>query len=262
MVAGEGGAVDVAARAFDGADIAVLVHDVTLADGDGIGALHFHAFEDVEVDFLVVGFRRYGTGLFRVPHDNIRIRADRNAALARVDVEDFRGVGGGDGHEFIHGQFAAVHAVVPEDAHAVFDAAGAVGDFAEVVAPRGLLRRAEAAMVRRGRVQRAGLQTFPQRLLVFFAAKRRRHDMGGGVFEIRAFVDAVVNQQMPCEHFAKHALAVGAGALNGVERLDGGVVHDIERHVQNIGNSNRAFGRFAFHAGRARHRVAFGAGYP
>lgn len=93
MVAGEGGAVDVAANAFYRADVAVLVHDFTLGNRDGIGALNDHAFEDIKINFLVVGFGGNGTRFLRVPHNDIRIRADRDRALARVDVEDFRGVG-------------------------------------------------------------------------------------------------------------------------------------------------------------------------
>ena len=52
-------------------------------------------------------------------------------------------------YEFVFGQAAGIHAVMPHDAHAVLDAAGAVGNLAEVVFARGLLVGAEPGPVAR-----------------------------------------------------------------------------------------------------------------
>lgn len=102
VVAGEGGAVDVAAGAAHGADVAVFIDDLAARDGDGVGALDLHAFEDVEIHFLVVGLGGDFAGLLRVPHNDIRVCADGDIALARIDVENLGRVRAGDGDEFVH----------------------------------------------------------------------------------------------------------------------------------------------------------------
>ncbi|EGY01694.1 hypothetical protein AZA_75583 [Nitrospirillum viridazoti Y2] len=61
----------------------------------------------------MVGLGGDGLGGRRVPHHQIGVGADGDRALARIDVEDLRGVGRGDLDEFVHGQPAAVHPMVP-----------------------------------------------------------------------------------------------------------------------------------------------------
>ena len=124
-------------------------------------AAHGLAFEDVEVDLLVMGLGRDGPCALRVPQDQVGIGADLQRALARVEVEDLRGVGAGQRDEVIDRQLAAAHPFVPEHRHAVLDAGGAVGDLAEIIAPGGFLFGAEAAVVGGGGVQVARLQTAP-----------------------------------------------------------------------------------------------------
>ena len=65
-------------------------------------------------------------------------------------------------------------------------------------------------MVGRGRLQHAGLQAAPQRLLVLLRPERRAHHVGGGVVPVGVAVDGVVDQQVPGEHLAEDALALAA----------------------------------------------------
>jgi hypothetical protein len=148
----------------------------------------------------------------RVPDHQIGIGALGHAALARVEVEQLGGVGRGHGDELAGREAPAVHAGIPDHGHALFHAAGAVGDLAEVVLAHGFLRGAEGAVVGGRGVQLAGLQAAPQRLLVALGAEGRAHHMGRGLGEIRVAVDAVVDHQVAGQHLAVHALAAGAGA--------------------------------------------------
>src|SRR6218665_789416 len=63
---------------------------------------------------------------------------DRRGAVGRGG-----GVGGGVGKDFAGGQAPAVHAGVPDDGHALFHAAGAIGDVGEVLLAHGFLRGAK-----------------------------------------------------------------------------------------------------------------------
>jgi hypothetical protein len=203
---------------------------------------------------------REGLGAGRVPDDQIGIGALGHAALARVEVEELGGVGRGHRDELAGREAAAVDAGIPEHRHALLHAAGAVGDLAEVQPAGRLLRGAEGAVVGGGGLQRAGLQVAPQRLLVALGAKRRAHHMGGGKFETRVAVDAVVDHQVAGQHLAVHALAAGAGAGDGLGRLGAGDVHHVDRHVEHIGDGDGALGGLGLHRRRAGERVALGAG--
>ena len=144
---------------------------------------------------------------------------DRDAALARVEVEDSGGVGRGDRHPLAGRQAAAIDAGVPEDGHAFLDAAGAVRNLGEVIGTHRLLRSTEGAVVGRRRVQLAGLQAAPQGFLMVLFAERRAHHVRGGGREVGMTIDAIVDHQMPGEHFAIHALAARPGAGDGFGRL-------------------------------------------
>src|SRR5688572_21955033 len=82
---GERWAVDVAARALRDVELAISPHHLALADGVAGNALHRHAFEDVEVDVLVMRLGRDRARAFGVPHHEIGIGADADRALARID---------------------------------------------------------------------------------------------------------------------------------------------------------------------------------
>ena len=73
-------------------------------------------------------------------------------------------------------------------------------------------------------------------------------------------VDGVVDHEMAGQHLAIDALAVEPGAGDGLQRLDAGIVHDIDRRVDDAGDLDGAVGRLAFDLRRARERMAFRAG--
>ncbi len=205
----------------------------------------------------MVGLRRDRLGCLGIPHDDVGIGTDRDRALAREDVENLRGIRRRYRDELVHRQPAGVNAVRPQYLHAVLDAGGAVRNAAEVVATGRFLVGTKTAVIGRRRLQVAGLQAAPQQLLVLLRTERRAHDVRRGELEIRVAVDRIVDQQVPGEHFAVHPLTLIAGARDRLQRLPAGGVHEIDRHAQDLGDANRAVGRFAFHFRRTRQRVAF-----
>ena len=74
---------------------------LALANGVASNAAHRFALEDVEVDVLMVSFRGDRARTVRVPHHDVSIGAHLDRPLARVEVEDFGGVGGGDRDKFL-----------------------------------------------------------------------------------------------------------------------------------------------------------------
>ena len=220
-------------------------------------ALDRHAFKDVVVDLLELGASSDGLARLRIPDHDVGIGAGGDTALARVDIENLGGIGRGHGHELIHGQAARAHAMMPKHFHAVFNTAGAVWNQAEIVFAHGFLLGAETAVIGGRGLQVARLQTPPQRVLVFFRPERRTHHVSRGGVEILVAIHGIIDQQVPGQHFTKHPLAFVAGAGDGLQRLYTGVVHDVERHIQHLGDANRPVGGFTLHLRRARQRVRF-----
>ena len=224
-------------------------------------ARHRHALEDVVVDLLVMGLGRDGAAGLGIPHHDVGVGADADRALARVDVEDLRGVGRGDPHELVGRQPAGSHAIVPEDRHAIFHAAGAVGDLGEVGAAHRLLRRAKAAVVGCRGLQIARLQAAPQDFLVLLGPERRAHHVRRRHVPVGIAIDRIIDHEVAGQHLAEHALALVARARDGLERFAAGIVHDVERHAEHLGDPDGAIGSLALDLGRPRQRMALGAGY-
>src|SRR3546814_11575680 len=104
----------------------------------------------------------------------------------------------------------------------------------------------------------AVLHRAPQRSLVLPGPERRAHNIGRRGREIRVAIDAVVDQQMAGQRLAEDALALVAGTDDCFHRLDAGVVHDIERHVEHLGDADGAVGGLAPDGRRAREGMAPG----
>ena len=204
-----------------------------------------------------MGLGRDSACALRVPQDQVGIGANLQRALARVEIEDLRGVGAGQRDEVSHRQLAAVDAFIPEHRHTVLDACRAIGDLAEVIAPCGFLLGAKAAVVGGGGVQVARLQATPQRLLMPTRAKRRAHYVAGGGLPVGVAIHAVVQQQMAGQHLAVHRLTLGAGIGDFVQGFLGRDVHQIQRRAQRLGDADGTAGGFAFDLGRPRQRVRF-----
>src|SRR5262249_26120299 len=149
---------DIAPGTLLDVQLSVGPDQLTLADGVAGAAADLHALEDVEVDLLVMGPGGDGAGRLGVPDHDVGIGADADRALARIDVEDLGGVGGGPAHDLFPRQPPGAAPMAPPHGHAVLAPAGAVGDPAEVVAAHRLLIGAEAAMVGRRRLEMSGLE--------------------------------------------------------------------------------------------------------
>lgn len=159
----EGRAINVAPSTAHGAEFALGINQLARRNRVARDARYFQPFEDIEVDLLMVGFGADRFGARGVPHDDIGVSPDSNRALARVEIEDLRRIRAGNLHELIWRQLAAVYALFPQHHHPIFNATGAIGDFAEIIAACGFLRRAETAMVGRRRLKIARLQAAPKR---------------------------------------------------------------------------------------------------
>ncbi len=115
-------------------------------------------------------------------------------------------------------------------------------------------------MVGRHHLQRAGAQAVPEIVLVLLVAERRAHHAPRGVRPVGVEILALVEHQMLDQRLAIDALALLARAADRLMRLDAGDMHDIERHARLIGEHDGAVGRLALDIGRARQRMALGAG--
>ena len=136
-----------------------------------------------------------------------------------------------------------------------------LGILAEVVAAHGLLIGAEAAMVGRGGLQIArpagratalpGAPSSRKGGLITWAA---------AVVPVGMAIDGIVDQQMARQHLAIDPLALEPGAGDGLQRLLAGIVDDVERGVDHLGQADDAVGGLALDLRRARERMALGAG--
>mmetsp|Transcript_10612 Transcript_10612/g.26009 ORF Transcript_10612/g.26009 Transcript_10612/m.26009 type:complete len:202 (+) Transcript_10612:25-630(+) len=86
-------ALHVAALAADGLELPALVHHGALAKRVHSQARDLHALVHVEVDLLVVRLGADRARALGVPQHEVGVRARRDGALAREDVEDLGGVG-------------------------------------------------------------------------------------------------------------------------------------------------------------------------
>ena len=132
----KGRALEVAALALHGPQVALHEHQFALADGVAGDAAHGAAFENVEVALAVLGFGRQGFRAFGVSDDQIGSGAGRHAAFFREDIEQPGGVGRSDGDEFAGRQPPGVQAFVPDNGQPFPDAATAVRNLGEIVSHR------------------------------------------------------------------------------------------------------------------------------
>ena len=233
---------------------------VAAADGVARNALDGAAFEDVEVDVLVVGLGRDGAFGVGVPDHDVGVAADPDRALARVQIEDLGGIGGGQADEVLGGEAPGVDAFVPQHRHAVLDPGGAVGNLREVVLAHLLLLGAEAAVIGGGGLQVSGLDAAPQCLTVLQRAERRAHHVAGREFPALVLIDLFIDQQMACQHLAVDRLTVLAGVADLLQRIGGGDVDQIHRRAQGAGDADGAAGSFALDLRRTRQRMRLRAG--
>ena len=93
-------------------------------------------------------------------------------------------------------------------------------------------------MVGGGGLQVAAGERAPHRVLMMLGAKRRAHHVGGGDVPVGVAVHRFVDDEMAGERLAIHPLAVAAGANDGVHRIFGRHVHDVERRAEHLGDAD------------------------
>ena len=86
---------------------------------------------------------------------------------------------------------------------------------------------------------------------MLFVAEGRRHHAAGGVVPILVEIFAFIQCQMLDQRLAPDALALLAGAADGLVAVLAGGVHDIERHTGHIGDHDGAVGGLALDLRRA-----------
>ena len=95
--------------------LSVLVNDFSSDNGHGGYPATMQTFEYVEITSLMLRGRGDHLRAFGIPDDTIAIGSDRHSTFLRIDVEDARCIGTGDGNELIDIQFASFDALRPND---------------------------------------------------------------------------------------------------------------------------------------------------
>lgn len=137
----------------------------------------------------------------------------------------------------------------PEQRHAIFQPAGAIGDLAEITEAEAFLVGGEGAMVGRHALQRAGGETRPEAILMLAVAEGWRHDPAGSMVPVGIGVFAFIEDQVLDQRFAINAHAVLTRTADGFMCLLAGCMNDIKRRTGHIGDDDGAVGRFAFDGG-------------
>ena len=122
---------------------------------------------------------------------------------------------------------------------------------AEIAGADALLLGREGAVIGRHHLQRAGLQSCPQAVLMRLGAEGRRHHAPCGVVPVAVVVFAGIEHKMLDQRLAIDALAGGPGAGDRFMGFTATGVNDIERCAGHVGDHDGAIGGLAFHLGRA-----------
>ena len=231
------------------------VDDHLAARQDGFGdARHLPSFIRVVVHLHVMRLRRQRRLLLRIEDDDVGVGARRDRAFLREHAEDLRGRRRGQLDESIHRDLAGPHAAVVDQAHARLDARRAVRDLREVGLAEMLLFHAERAVIGGDRLEIVARESAPQSILRRLVAQRRAHHVLRS-FEARLFVVVVRQEQILRTGFRERRQSAIARFGHHLERFGGGEVDDVDRHVGDLGERDRAMRGFTFRARRPRQRV-------
>src|SRR5690554_6188123 len=151
-----------------------------MAEGVGGNTRYGTTLEDIEVHVHMVGLGRDDPRALGVPHHDIRIGSNRDAALARIHVEQLGGVGGSHGHKLAQGETALVDPFIPEDGEAILYSSRTIGNLGKVIPPSCLLVLTEAAVIGGGGMQISSLKAVPERILMLLRTEGRAHHMPRG----------------------------------------------------------------------------------
>ena len=150
--------------------------------------------------------------------------------------------------------------MVPQQTHAVFYAAGAIGYQGEIVFAHLFLRQTKTTMIRGCGLQHAGLQPAPKTLLVRLGPKWRAHDMSRRGVPVGMPVNGIVDKQVARQDFAEHPLPLVSRPLDGLQGILARSMHQIQGDAHYLGDSYRPVRGLAFHFRRPGQGVALGPG--
>src|SRR5690606_20806057 len=195
----------------------------------------------------------------RVPDRDIRVGADRNRALLRIEAIGLGVVGRRQCDEARKVDTALHDAFREQDRHTGLHARNAIRDVAEAfLALRELLAALvvvlEWAMVGREQVEHTRLDAAPAFFLRSLVAGRRRADELCA-FPIHAVEVFCRQHQVLRAGLAEDLEATGAGARNLFHRLTVRYVNDDDRHIRDLGERQRPVGCLALHSGRTGRGV-------
>ena len=197
----------------------------------------------------------------RVVDDDVRVRAGRDDALARVQPEHPGRRGGGHLHPAGQRQLPGRHALV-QQVHPVLHAGHPVGDLGEVAAAEFLLLlEAERAVVGGHHGQVVGAQPAPQRALVLPRPQRRRGHVLGAL-EVRPGQVVQGQVQVLRAGLGEHVLAGVPGLGDRLQRLGGRQVHDVQRGAGHLGQGDRPVGGLGLQLRRPGQAVLHRVGPP
>ena len=124
---------------FPNLGLSFIDHDPSIGNDIISHPMNLHAFEDIEIDGMMMRLGRNSPFLVRIPDDDVSIGSRLNDPLTRVEVEYLGRSGAGDLDESLLGHDALGHSALPNDRHAVFQAVDTVGDLGEIVQAKSLL---------------------------------------------------------------------------------------------------------------------------
>src|SRR5258708_39214389 len=127
----------------------IRLHDHAAARQHYVGhSRNLNSFEHRIVDAHVVSLRADGVLAVRIKDHEIRVTADRDRALARIQAKEFCGSSGNQFHKTVHAESSPGNAAGIDKAHAVLDSGTAVRDLREIVAAQlFLLFETEGAVI-------------------------------------------------------------------------------------------------------------------
>src|SRR5215468_62735 len=172
----------------------------------------------------------------RIHDGEVRVAARSDDALARIEAEDLRGVGGGDVGEALEAHATLAHTLREGDAEPRLRSHVAARDVLDG-APAELQFEARRILVGGQRGESAVHQPVPQRLLVLRELEGR---IGVGAEAARGLVVLRVEAGVLVERLAVHGYAESTRLADGVHALAGRGVDEVHGGVHGSGQGDGA----------------------
>jgi len=237
--------------------LAIADLDFAAYGDDGGAALDGEAFETVVVVVGVLRFDGDGAAIGGIVDDEVGVAADRDGAFAGKKAEKLGGAGAGAIDETFEIDAAALDAVGVEKIDAIFDARNAVGNGGEVVFAEKFLLEIEGAVVGADSIDEAERERGPERVLIVFGAKRRRHDVLHA-FDAGTFSKGFFEEQVGENGFDAESDAAPASCECYTQSFFAGKVDDVANGASVFEKGGEMAGAFGLDGFGAAGFVPFG----